>query len=43
MLLRNVIVSTIFLFICIATSRNEVTRNLKLNFGETPELLNSQV
>jgi hypothetical protein len=39
----NVIVSIICLFVCIATSRSEVTRNLKPNFGEAAEPLDLQV
>jgi hypothetical protein len=30
-------VSIICLFVCIATSRSEVMRNMKPNFGEAPK------
>jgi hypothetical protein len=32
----NVIITIICSFICIAMNRSEVTRNVKINFGEVP-------
>jgi hypothetical protein len=36
-------VSIICLFVCIATSKSKVTKNLKPNFGEAPDQLDLQV